>query len=401
MAGFEAYDVHSLLDNTNWLPVDQDKHLDRFGFPLSDEEIMTFRCHVSLWQKFILSNKPFCLIVEDNITLNDEQIEGINECILGISDGWDVFFPYEREDILGTFNEIKILNPTRHEKYDPQPYLLGYEWGNSIYALTRDGAYRLLREIRSIEFRLDDSILELAVDKKARVLFSKIDFFDIMDFSKRRNPGRDRLIEEAVFNFNLWNKEDEADLRHLLKSISEIAKKYNIKLILQGGTHLGYVRHGGKMPWDDDVDLGIHEEDFSVFRKELDESNLKYDRYIEGSTGKEFYKIWLDNDRKVNGFSHCFPFVDLWLYNIVGKDLIFKNGIVCPNSANYPYQQIIFEEAEFCLVGNSLEVLDSRYIDWRTKIRIYNWNHKEENENRHKLSCSIEVDESGGLLENR
>ena len=155
------------------------------------------------------------------------------------------------------------------------------------------------------------------------------------------------------------------------------------------------------MPWDDDVDLGVCEEDFPRLRKDLDKSNLKYDRYIEGSTGKEFYKIWLDNDRKVNGFAHCFPFVDLWLYNIVGKDLIFKNGIVCPNSANYPYQKIIFEEAEFYLVGNSLEVLNSRYIDWKTKIRIYNWNHKEESENRHKLSCNIKVNEKGRLLEVR
>lgn len=154
------------------------------------------------------------------------------------------------------------------------------------------------------------------------------------------------------------------------------------------------------MPWDDDVDLGVHEEDFPRLRKALDKSNLNYDRYIEGSTGKEFYKIWRENERrKVNGFAHCFPFVDLWLYYPIGDDLVFKNGIVCPNSAKYLYEKIVFEGAEFWLVGNSFEVLDSRYIDWRTKIRIYNWNHKEENENRHKLSCTINVDEKGRLLD--
>ena len=28
------------------------------------------------------------------------------------------------------------------------------------------------------------------------------------------------------------------------------------------------------------------------------------------------------------------------------------------------------------MVGNTEEVLDSRYVDWRTMIRIYPWNHR-------------------------
>lgn len=399
MKGFEVVRTNLILEETGGLLVDSEKHLNHFGFRISDEEILTFKSHVGLWQRFISSDNSYCLIIEDNINLTVKQIKLFTECVCGISVDWDVFFPYEFRHVLRQTLGSEVLNPTVHEKYDYNPYLLGYEWGNSIYALTKKGAQKLLSEISCIGLRLDDSILELAVDKVATVLFSKVNFFDIANFPRRPYLQRKLLIREAVMNFNVWNEKDEADLQLLLKSVSDIARICGIKLILQGGSHLGYVRHGGKMAWDDDIDLGIEANDFQKFRVELSKSALLFDRFVENSSDTDYYKIWLNNGSRVAKNSYCFPFIDLWLYHSNGEDLVFKNGIVCPLSAKYPFKKIVFESVEFWIVGNSLEVLDSRYRDWRTKIRIYNWNHREESQNRHQLSCDILVNSDGRLLE--
>lgn len=47
-------------------------------------------------------------------------------------------------------------------------------------------------------------------------------------------------------------------LREVLKALDEL----NIPYYMQGGTMLGAIRHGGFIPWDDDVDLGIPRSDY-------------------------------------------------------------------------------------------------------------------------------------------
>lgn len=48
----------------------------------------------------------------------------------------------------------------------------------------------------------------------------------------------------------------------ILKRIKEYSMKYGIRYYLQSGTALGAVRHGGYIPWDDDVDVFIPINDY-------------------------------------------------------------------------------------------------------------------------------------------
>ena len=59
----------------------------------------------------------------------------------------------------------------------------------------------------------------------------------------------------------------ECQLKQLsiLEVIDGICRKHDIDYWLEGGSLLGAVRHGGFIPWDDDVDIAMKEEDLKRF----------------------------------------------------------------------------------------------------------------------------------------
>lgn len=53
----------------------------------------------------------------------------------------------------------------------------------------------------------------------------------------------------------------------ILAGIDAICRKYGIRWFSHYGTMLGAVRHGGYVPWDDDMDICMLREDFERFQK--------------------------------------------------------------------------------------------------------------------------------------
>lgn len=64
-------------------------------------------------------------------------------------------------------------------------------------------------------------------------------------------------------------KEVQDILLYMVKEIDKVCKKNNIEYLLEGGSALGAARHGGFIPWDDDLDIAIKNSDFPRFIEAL------------------------------------------------------------------------------------------------------------------------------------
>lgn len=81
----------------------------------------------------------------------------------------------------------------------------------------------------------------------------------------------------------------------ILDAIDRICRRNNLKYSLAYGTLLGAVRHGGFIPWDDDIDIIMPREDYNIFlnawEKEHPDEYILQNKYTEKNFTQNFSKI--------------------------------------------------------------------------------------------------------------
>lgn len=85
-------------------------------------------------------------------------------------------------------------------------------------------------------------------------------------------------------------REMQLKMVEMLKYFDNICKKHDIKYWLSSGTLLGAVRHGGFIPWDDDLDVEMFPEDYKKMCEVF--STLQSDDYVlqTHDTDSNFYR---------------------------------------------------------------------------------------------------------------
>lgn len=94
-------------------------------------------------------------------------------------------------------------------------------------------------------------------------------------------------------------------LLDILKVTNGTLEKHGIKPMLVGGSCIGAVRHGGIIPWDDDIDIALFREDYEKAREilinELPEGYTYCDERTEKDYPYSFGKVRKDGTAFVNG----------------------------------------------------------------------------------------------------
>lgn len=117
----------------------------------------------------------------------------------------------------------------------------------------------------------------------------------------------------------------------LMLDFDELCKKNDIHYFLGGGTLLGAVRHGGFIPWDDDVDVMMLREDYNklcnlpseAFPSHLFLQTRETDPYYHG----DMAKIRLNGTQYCTEFSQNFSnmhngfFIDIFAHDKTSKNV--------------------------------------------------------------------------------
>lgn len=162
----------------------------------------------------------------------------------------------------------------------------------------------------------------------------------------------------------------------LLKEFDTVCRKIGVGYFICGGTLLGYKRHGGFIPWDDDIDVGMLRADYDKFIKEgkkyLGEDFFLQTRKSDKKIPYLFSKIRLNGTAYITNYNELRDFhkgicLDLFPFDYV------------PNSLNerrrFVQKALFWSNVHFETVNRQIEkpIYNGRsksFYEWRARFIV-------------------------------
>lgn len=125
-------------------------------------------------------------------------------------------------------------------------------------------------------------------------------------------------------------------LFEILYEFDRICRKHSIQYFLDSGTALGAVRHGGFIPWDDDIDVGMlrseYEKFLSVVQTELSDKFVLLSSDSDSSYFKYHVKLVRKNtlfpEGGTDNSQHHGIYIDIFPFDKVPEDEIKRKKVV-------------------------------------------------------------------------
>lgn len=147
----------------------------------------------------------------------------------------------------------------------------------------------------------------------------------------------------------------------ILKEVVRVCKKYHLQYYLDAGTCLGAIRHGGFIPWDDDIDIAMPRADYERF-KEIFPTACSPEYFLHHRGNDRFYpspflKVRKNNTRWGGEPDTKLCHMGVWID-------IFCVDIVSVNKKNSAVKYKKFKDRCLALYANKLLEESKRTKKW-------------------------------------
>ncbi len=253
---------------------------------------------------------------------------------------------------------------------------------NSIY---RDKLIKKIKLTKQIDPFLYFDILYLyAKEIEESLLNSRNDTFakSIKKFSNEYNSVINHLEDRHFLLKNLSGKflgyeKSYSLLTEALLDLSEISNKYKLTLVF--GTLLGFIRDGGVLRHDIDIDVSYQYQNKSEFIRFIHSlKSLKKFKIIYNGTFSEYC---LHKGK----FNHIvFPslitvahengvHIDIFIRYVRGENIFFYAKHFCWKNSFFEVKEKLFDGLKFNIPVNNNKYLIENYGDWKLKNINYNF----------------------------
>jgi len=172
---------------------------------------------------------------------------------------------------------------------------------------------------------------------------------------KESNSYLDFLVKSTDFKFNGLIRDMQLLLCEMLIFFDNVCRKHDLDYMLCYGTLLGAVRHGGFIPWDDDVDLIMMRKDYSKLIKVLPDEINKYP-FLKDNFGLTLLKKFNENYFKDMNDIYTSQYVDFFY----SHDLDYKGPFLQMACLN-PFAKIDVFPFDF-IKGDFIKQYNKKYL---------------------------------------
>lgn len=184
-------------------------------------------------------------------------------------------------------------------------------------------------------------------------------------------------------------REVQIKILEIMKYIDLLCRENNITYFIMGGTALGAVRHGGFIPWDDDLDIFMTPDEYEKFKNVFREkNNVKYviqewktvPKYLEYSKVRMNGTTFIEEAFKENKEMHQGIYVDIMILHKVPKNKFIQKMVYYKSKFVTLYalsQRNWKPKSKFQRIAlNMLKILPSKYLANMFYSHIYRYDYK-------------------------